>query len=142
MAEAVHKAVEMEEQALDFVRKNRTAAMVTTRPNGTSHVARCTIAVVDGKICGYGSETRVRTKHLRVNPNATLFVFDAATRGWRGIGGEIAIREGPDVPERMLAFQRALGREPENVAEFLRSMADEQRIMYEFIAFHRVYGQD
>jgi hypothetical protein len=132
----------MDEQALDFVRRNRTAAMVTVRPNGTAHVARCTIAVVDGKIWGYGTETRVRTKHLRVNPNATLFVFDAATRGWRGIEGEVTIREGPELPQKLLAFQRVLGREPENVDEFLRSMAAEQRIIYELAVIHRVYGQD
>ena len=58
-----------------FLDENHQAIMVTVRPDGTAHVARVSCGLVDGKLWSSGTVSRVRTKHLRANPNATLSVF-------------------------------------------------------------------
>jgi hypothetical protein len=79
----------LEERALKFVEEATSAAMITLRKDGTPHAARVGVGVVDGKIWSSGTQTRVRTKHLRRDPRATLFVFDTAPdRSWRWLALE------------------------------------------------------
>lgn len=128
----------MDELARKFLEENHTAIMVTVRANGTAHVARVSCGLVDGELWSSGTKNRVRTKHLRVNPHATLCVF-ARDRRWIGVEATVTIHEGPDAPERALALQRAQHREPEDVDAFLKDMAAQERIIYEFAPV-RIYG--
>ena len=128
----------LDEDARRFLEENHSAIMVTVRADGTAHVARVSCGVVDGKLWSSGNVSRVRTKHLRTNPNATLCAF-ARDRRWIGIESVVTIHEGPDAPQKALALQRAQGREPEDVEAFLRDMAAQQRVIYEFEP-KRVYG--
>jgi len=129
----------LNEDAKRFLDENHQAIMVTVRPDGTAHVARVGCGVVDGKLWSSGNVSRVRTKHLRGNPNATLCVFAGRDRRWIGIEAAVTIHEGPDAPQKALELQRATGREPEDVDAFLKDMAAQQRIIYEFDP-KRVYG--
>src|SRR5439155_12411086 len=112
----------MDEEIKKFLATRHTGAMITVRPNGTAHVARVTICLVDGKVWSTGTKNRVRTKHLRVNPQATFFIFDTPSRRWLGLEGRVTIYEGDDAPQKCLAFRRAIGHAPENVEAFLREM--------------------
>lgn len=130
--------VEMDELARKFLDENHTAIMVTVRANGTAHVARVSCGLVDGKLWSSGTKNRVRTKHLRANPQATLCVF-ARDRRWIGVEATVTVHEDPDVPRKALALNRAQGREPEDVDAFLKDMAAQERIIYEFEP-QRIYG--
>ena len=132
------KPVNLDGDAKRFLEENHSAMMVTVRPNGSAHVARVSCGLVDGKLWSSGNVSRVRTKHLRANPNATLAVF-ARDRRWIGIEAAVTIHEGPDAPQKALQLQRAQGREPEDVDTFLQDMAAQQRIIYEFEP-KRIYG--
>jgi hypothetical protein len=148
----------MDERARQFLETNHAAAMITLRPDGTPHVARVAIGLVDGKIWSSGTQQRLRTRFLRRDPRSTLFVFDASgpQAAWRWLGLEttVTILEGPDVPEQSLAFFRMLqagmtpppaqgkvtwGGQPRTYAEFLQIMKDEKRLLYEF-EVRRTYG--
>jgi hypothetical protein len=48
------------------------------------------VGLVDGSLQSSGTQTRVRTKHLRRDPRATLFVFDT-TNPWRWVGLEATV---------------------------------------------------
>jgi PPOX class probable F420-dependent enzyme len=89
----------LSEQQLAFLEQNHSAAMITLRPNGTPHVARVGVALVDGKLWSSGTQTRLRTRHVRRDPRATLFVFDPAAR-YLGIESAVTILDGPDAPEQ------------------------------------------
>src|SRR5438270_11730201 len=112
----------MDDKILEFLEKTHTGSMITVRPNGSAHVARVTIGLVDGKVWSTGNKDRVRTKHLRTNPNATFFVFDPRSRIWVGLEGKVTIYEGPGAAEKCLAFRRAVGQAPEDVDAFLKEM--------------------
>lgn len=131
----------MDERIHEFLRRNHSAIMVTARKNGSPHVARVTVGLVDGKIWSSGTQTRVRTRHLRANPRAALCVLREDTHAeWLGIEGPVTIHEGPDVIEKLLALRCAVGREPDDLEEFRRSMIAEQRLIYEF-SVERTYGR-
>ena len=70
----------MNERTRSFLEKHHSAAMTTLRADGTPHVARVGVALVAGKVWSSGTQTRVRTKHLRRDPRSTLFVFDAGVK--------------------------------------------------------------
>jgi PPOX class probable F420-dependent enzyme len=135
-----------------YLEKNHSAAMITLRTDGTPHVARVGIALVEGKLWSSGTQSRVRTRHVRRDPRATLFVFDQQY-GYLAIESTVRVIEGPEVPELSVRLFRTMqagmphlergtlmwyGREltPE---QFRQSMIDEQRLIYEFEP-NRTYG--
>lgn len=141
------------ERELAFLEQNRSAAMATVREDGSPHVVRVGVAVVDGRIWSSGTRSRVRTRHLRRDPRATLFVFDGQ---WRGLSldSTVTILEGPDAPHNSLrlfqTMQRGMDPGPSpgavlwegterSAEEFLRIMVEEQRLIYQFEVV-RSYG--
>ena len=135
-----------------YLEKNHSPAMITLRTDGTPHVARVGIALVEGKLWSSGTQSRVRTRHVRRDPRATLFVFDQQY-GYLAIESTVRVIDGPDVPELSVRLFRTMqagmphlergtlmwyGREltPE---QFRQSMIDEQRLIYEFEP-NRTYG--
>ena len=134
-----------------FLENYHSAAMTTLRTDGTPHVARVGVALVDGKVWSSGTQTRLRTKHLRRDPRSTLFVFDAEFR-WLALESRVTILDGPDAPELHLrlfeVMQQGMGVPDGQInwfgrtisqEEFLKTMVEEQRLIYEFEII-RSYG--
>jgi PPOX class probable F420-dependent enzyme len=132
--------VTLSDEDREFLEQNRSAAMVTLREDGTPHVARVGVGLVDGKLWSSGTQARIRTKHLRRDPRSTLFVFDPAN-AWRWLGLEttVTILDGPDAPQLNLTLYRTLAGEPEDLEEYLKAMVTEQRLIYQF-EVNRTYG--
>jgi PPOX class probable F420-dependent enzyme len=144
--------VNLSPQQLGFLDKNHTAAMVTLRPDGTPHVARMAVALVDGKLWSSGVPSRVRTRHLRRDPRSTLFVFDTRY-SWLALETTVTILDGPDAAEMnrhlFREMQKDMDRPPGTLLwngqpltedQFLQTMRDEQRLIYQFEDPRRVYG--
>ena len=122
----------MDDKVRKFLEDNHDAVMTTTKKDGMPHVARIGLGVVDGKLWSSGTQTRVRTKHLRRDPRSTLFVFGGGRWEWLGLETTVTILDGPDAPELNLKLYRVLAGEPDDVDEYLQAMKDEQRLIYEF----------
>ena len=132
----------MDERIEKFLTDVHSCAMVTVRPNGTSHVARVNAGLVDGKLMSTGTPDRVRHKHLQKNPRATYFMFDSKSRLWLGLEGTIKVHEGPGAPQLCLRGRQATGQAPKDQAEidaFLKDMAAQGRVVYE-LEIERAYG--
>jgi PPOX class probable F420-dependent enzyme len=141
----------IDEQTRAFLEKNRSAAMITLRSDGTPHTVRVGVALVDGKAWSSGTQTRLRTKFLRRDPRSVLFVFEPQFQ-WLSLECTVNILEGPDAPELSVRlfqvmqcgmgvpegqinwYGRALSHE-----EFRKVMVQEQRLIYEFDIV-RAYG--
>ena len=127
----------------------------TARPLPTKRVG---VSVVDGKVWSSGTQTRLRTRHLRRDPRSTLFVFEtgAAVSGWRWLALEstVTILDGDDAPQlNMRLFETMQASMPVppppgrltwfgqelSAEEFLAKMVEEQRLIYEFDV-KRTYG--
>ena len=142
----------MDERVAAFVDQHPSAAMVTLRADGTPHTARVGVGLVDGRIWSSGTQSRVRTRHLRRDPRSSLFVFDTSPGAqWLGLEAEVTILDGPDAPELNLRLMRQMqkDRAPKGKVawfggmiseeEFLATMLEEQRLVYEFHV-KRAYG--
>jgi PPOX class probable F420-dependent enzyme len=136
------------EQDLDFLTNNHSAAMITVGRDGTPKAARVGVALVDGRLWSSGTADRVRTRRLRRDPRCTLFVYDTGY-AWLALETSVTILDGPDAAERNLRLFRVMQDQPAGplswfgaeLAEedFLRTMVDEGRLIYEF-AVHHTYG--
>lgn len=131
-----------------FVDGHPAAAMITTAADGTPRVARCAVAFVDGNLWSSGTRDRVRTTRIRRDPRCTLYLPDAGW-SWLALETTATILDGPEAPEMSLRLFRKMqgsasgplswfGRQLEE-DEFLRAMADEGRVIYQF-EIHRAYG--
>lgn len=131
----------MDDKIRAFLETNHQAVMVTLRKDGTPHVVKVTVGLVDGKIWSSGTQTRLRTKHLRRDPRATLLVLDETnTHNWLGIQSRVTIHDGPDAVDRNVAlYQSVFGHDPEDMEEYRRQRTAQQRLIYEFTV-ERTYG--
>lgn len=130
----------MDDRARNFLEKNHRAIMTTTKKDGTPHVARVGIGLVDGKLWSSGTQDRVRTTHLRRDPRCALAVLsDEDGWAWLGLETRVTILDGPDAPQLNLKLYRALAGEPDDLDEYLEAMVAEKRLVYEFEIL-RVYS--
>jgi PPOX class probable F420-dependent enzyme len=135
-----------------YLSRIRGAAMITLRPDGTAHAVRVGVALVDGKLWSSGVPSRARTRNVRRDPRATLFMFDQQF-GYLTIESTVRVLEGPDVADLSVLLFRTMqagmphlergvlmweGKEltPD---QFRQTMVDEQRLIYEFEPL-RAYG--
>jgi len=130
----------MDKNVQAFLTAHHAAVMATIRKDGQPHVARVTVALVDGKLWSSGTQTRLRTKFLRRDPRATLCVLDEGNAGhWLGLETTVRILEGPDAAGQNLALRRVIAGDPPDVEQYLREKIAEQRLIYEF-EIVRAYG--
>lgn len=131
----------MDERVQDFLEQHHSAIMCTLKRDGAAHVARIGVGLVEGKLWSSGTATRLRTKHLRRDPRATLCVLDGSNAyHWLGLETKVTILDGPDAVDQNLALYRLLAGEPDDEAEYREAMAREQRLIFEF-SIERSYGQ-
>ncbi len=135
-----------------YLENNHSAAMITLRGDGMPHVARVGVVLVDGKLWSSGTQSRVRTRHVRRDPRSTLFVYDQQY-GYLAIESTVRLIEGPDVPEQSVRLFRTMQAGMPNIErgtlmwygreltaeQFRQTMIDEQRLIYEFEPI-RTYG--
>lgn len=130
----------MDERVVTFLENHHDAVMTTTKKDGTPHVARIGIGLVDGKLWSSGTQDRVRTGHLRRDPRSTLMVMGDNRWEWMGLETTVTILDGPDAPQLNLKLYRALAGEPDDPDEYLTAMVAEKRLIYEF-EIANAYGQ-
>jgi Pyridoxamine 5'-phosphate oxidase len=99
----------LDPRIIAFAASHPDACMTTLRRDGSAHVARIEIAVVDGHIWSTGSPSLVRTRNLRRDPRCSLFVFGPHPV-WIGLETEVRILDG-DVSESLVRLMRARHRE-------------------------------
>lgn len=131
----------MDDRVRAFLERHHAAVMVTLKDDGTPHVARVGVGLVDGKLWSSGTRTRVRTGHLRRDPRSSLFVMDDADAyAWLGLETVVTIHDGDEAVDRNLALYRVLAGEPDDLGEYRAAMVRDERLIYEF-AVLRAYGQ-
>ncbi|MDP9235727.1 MAG: PPOX class F420-dependent oxidoreductase [Actinomycetota bacterium] len=131
----------MEERVRKFLEEHHSAVMATIKADGRPHVARIGCGLVDGKLWSSGTQDRARTRFLRRDPRATLFVFDESNAyHWLGLECTVTILDGPEAVDQNLALYRTLAGEPKDLEEYRAAMVAEKRLIYEF-RVERSYGQ-
>jgi pyridoxamine 5'-phosphate oxidase-like protein len=133
---------------IDFLRRNRSAAMITVGADGMAKAVRVGIAVIDGELWSSGTAARTRTRRLRRDPRCTLFVFEPGYL-WLGLETTVDLLDGPDAADSNVRLFRAMQGRPEGPLSwfggeyeedrFRQLMVDEGRLVYQF-RVERSYG--
>lgn len=133
----------MDDKVKAFLEKHHDAVQTSLKSDGTPHVARIGIGLVDGKLWSSSTNTRARTKYLRRDPRSTLFVLGSGRFEWMGLETEVEIiDDGDGTIEQNLALYRVIaGKDPDDMDDYRRGMRDEERIVYEF-HIKRAYGMN
>lgn len=136
------------DQQRAFLEQQHSAAMITPGGDGMPKAARVGVAMVDGQLWSSGTQVRTRTRRLRRDPRCTLFVFDQAA-SWLGLETTVTILDGSDAPALNVRLFRQMQGQPtgpiawfgqsHEEEQFLRMMADEGRLIYEF-QIEKAYG--
>lgn len=124
-----------------FIDQNPSAAMITVDADGTAKAVRVVVAVVDGRLWSTGTIDRARTRRLRRDPRATLFVFEYS-HCYRSLETTVTIIDGErGIDANVRLFRKLRGRPTGPISffgtdydedEFRRVLADDGRIVYEF----------
>lgn len=139
---------ELSVKEVEFLQKNRAAAMITVDGGGVAKTARVGVALVDGRIWSSGTRDRVRTKRLRRDPRCSLFVFSGGFE-WLTVESTVTILDGPDAPDLNVRLFRVMQSRPEGPLSwfggemdepaFRERMVEEGRLVYQF-EVNRTYG--
>ena len=126
--------------------------MTTLRADGTPHTVRVGCVLMGDVLWSSGTRERLRTRHMRRDPRATLMVFDSEG-GYLTVESHVRLLEGDDVPElsqRLFRAMQHLEDAPEDAPlafagrtmtpeQFRQFMVDDHRLIYEFEPT-RAYG--
>lgn len=119
--------------ALEYVRDNDRAVMLTTRANGAPAMAPITLAVVDDQVTMSTRETAYKVTHLRRDPHTSLCVFPEKWLGrWIQINCKATVVSQPDALETLVDYYRTLRGEHPDWDEYRQAMVDDQRCIVRF----------
>jgi hypothetical protein len=113
---------------------------------------RVSVVLVDGKLWSSGTQTRLRTKHLRRDPRCTLVVFEEHGGGYLTLECNVTMIEGEAGADANVRLIEALQPESQQTGmlrlmtgkqvtrqAYRDYMIKDQRLIYEFEA-KRAYG--
>jgi PPOX class probable F420-dependent enzyme len=119
------------DEALDFVRKNHNAVLVTKRQSGGLQTSPITVgADDDGKVIISSRKTAYKTRNLRRDPSATLCVVTERFYGeWVQIDGTAEIIELPEAMEGLVEYYRRIRGEHPDWDDYRNAMERDQRVL-------------
>ncbi|MEI6665452.1 MAG: hypothetical protein WCL53_04800 [Chloroflexota bacterium] len=146
---------QLDTRARRFLETNHFGSMTTFRPDHAVHTAHIVLALVGDKLWSSGTERRMRTIFLRLNPTAEVLVFPTRPGGYStyntgGFGASflslettVEVLDGPEVADQSVELFKVLqpnaapgtlrwNGQPRSYDEFRQIMRDEGRVIYEF----------
>jgi len=119
--------------ALEYVRSNDRAVMLTTRANGAPAMAPVTVAVVDDQVTLSTRETAYKVAHLRRDPHTSLCVVPEKWLGrWVQLNCRATVVSLPDALDTLVEYYRTLRGEHPDWDEYRQAMIDDQRCIVRF----------
>jgi PPOX class probable F420-dependent enzyme len=119
------------EQALEFVRANHRAVMMTNRADGRPQMSPIVCNVDgDGRVVVSTRETALKTKNLRRDPRVSLCVVNDGFYGdWVQVDGTAEIVSLPEAMEPLVDYYRSISGEHPDWDEYRNAMERERRVI-------------
>jgi PPOX class probable F420-dependent enzyme len=127
------------DRALDFAAGRRNAVLTTLRADGRPQQSVIFYGADADRFTVSVTATRAKTRNLRRDPRAALFIFGDDVFTWVSLDGHVElspVAQSPDdaVVDELVEYYRRGSGEHENWNEFRRSMVDDQRLVATFVA--------
>jgi PPOX class probable F420-dependent enzyme len=127
------------DRALAFAAGRRNALLTTLRADGRPQQSVIFYVFDDGRFSISVTATRAKTKNLRRDPRAALFVPSDDVFVWAGFDGQVELSDVAQSPDDAVVdklvdhYRRGVG-EHEDWDAFRRSMVEDQRLVATFVA--------
>ena len=117
--------------ALEFIRANHRAVMMTNRADGRPQLSPIVCNVDgDGRVVVSTRETALKTKNLRRDPRVSLCVVTAGFYGdWVQVDGTAEIVPLPEAMEPLVDYYRSISGEHPDWDEYRNAMERERRVI-------------
>jgi PPOX class probable F420-dependent enzyme len=117
--------------AVDFVRSNARAVLVTRRRDGRPQTSPVTVGVADDGVLVISSrETAMKVKNLRRNPDAVLCVLSDSFFGpWVQVEGTVEVVPLPEAMDGLVDYYRRLSGEHPDWDDYRAAMERERRVL-------------
>ena len=117
--------------ALEFIRTNRNAVMMTRRADGRPQLSPVACGVDrDGRVVVSTRETALKTKNLRRDPSVSLCVLSQGFYGdWIQVDGRAEVVSLPDAMEQLVEYYRSLRGEHPDWDDYRAAMERERRVL-------------
>jgi PPOX class probable F420-dependent enzyme len=127
------------ERALTFAAGRRNALLTTLRADGRPQQSVIFFEADGDRFTISLTDTRAKTKNLRRDPRAALYVPGDDVFTWVGLDGRVELSPvarstDDEVVGQLVDYFRRSNGEHENWAEYRRAMVDDQRLVGTFIA--------
>jgi PPOX class probable F420-dependent enzyme len=118
-------------EALDFVRSNPRAVLVTRRRDGRPQTSPVTAGVADdGTVVISSRETAMKVKNLERDPAASLCVLSEAFFGpWAQVDGSVEVVHLPEAMDGLVDYYRRLSGEHPDWDDYRAAMERERRVL-------------
>jgi PPOX class probable F420-dependent enzyme len=118
-------------EALDFVRSNPRAVLVTRRRDGRPQTSPITAGVADdGTVVISSRETAMKVKNLERDPAASLCVLSEAFFGpWVQVDGSVEVVHLPEAMDGLVDYYRRLSGEHPDWDDYRAAMERERRVL-------------
>ena len=118
-------------EALDFVRGNPRAVLVTRRRDGRPQTSPVTVAVADDGVLVVSSrETAMKVKNLVRDPAAVLCVLSEGFFGpWVQVEGPVEVVRLPEAMDGLVDYYRRLSGEHPEWDDYRAAMERERRVL-------------
>jgi PPOX class probable F420-dependent enzyme len=127
------------QRALEFAAGRRNALLTTLRGDGRPQQSVIFYLVDGDRFTMSLTATRAKTRNLRRDPRAALYVPSDDVFVWAGFDGHVELSDvaaDPDdaVVDRLVEYYRRGSGEHPDWAEYRRSMVEDQRLVGTFVA--------
>ncbi len=119
------------DEALKFLEENNRGVLAVVGRGGNPHLSPIFFALMDGKIRISSAWDRVKTKHLKQDPRASLCALTEEFHPYLTVEGKIELLSDPDGRKNLDLYQAITGGPPKNLAEYFEAMKREKRLVYE-----------
>lgn len=132
--------------AIAFAARDTRGLLLTSRPDGTPHASNITYATLDDAFHVSITDSRVKTRNLRRDPRAGLYVGFADFGNWVVVEGKATLTEVTTSPDDQAAamlrrvYEAAAGKPHPDWDEFDRAMIEDRRLVAS-IHPENAYGQ-
>ncbi|MET7328589.1 PPOX class F420-dependent oxidoreductase [Nonomuraea sp. NPDC005650] len=118
------------DKALDFLRTNHQAVLLTRHRDGRPQMSPVTVGVAGGQIVISTRETAVKLRNIRRDPHVSVCAFTNAFYGpWIQVDGTADIQPLPEAMDGLISYYRDISGEHPDWDDYRAAMIREHRVL-------------